>query len=164
MSATVPLTKDNPARVQRDAAIVERRLEGASYREIADEMGIHNSTVCRILNDSECRDIIKTGTKELLTLVPKAVDNYRTFLSSSDNNYRYKASKDVLETTGIRASRTENPVIQQYFTQVNVSQVPPEVMQFMSNKAQQVTQHADIVTVTPELEPSNDKGLQGDGD
>ena len=154
----------NPAIAERNVTIANKRLEGCTYKELSKEFGISKTQIHRVLSNDECRDIIETGTKQLISLVPKAIDNYYDFLHSDDDNYRYKASKDLLETTGIRASRTENPVIQQYFTQVNVSQIPPEVLQFMDRKADDVTDDPDIITVTPEPGPSNDKGLQGEGD
>jgi hypothetical protein len=49
-------------------------------------------------------------------------------------------------------------------SQGNVSAIPPEVMQFMDRKADDVTEDPDIITVNPKPKPSNDKGLQGDGD
>jgi hypothetical protein len=151
----------NPAIAERNVTIAQKRLQGHTYRKLSKEFGISKTQVRRILNSDECRDIIETGTKEMLALVPKAVDNYREFLSDDDKTLRYKASKDLLETTGIRASRTENPVIQQYFNQTNINVIPPEIQRLLDAKADEITaMDADFGII----EPNENAGLQGEGD
>jgi hypothetical protein len=100
----------NPAIAERNVTIAQKRLQGHTYGQLSKD---------------ECRDILETGTKQLLSFVPKAVDNYREFLSDDDKTLRYKASKDLLETTGIKTSRMDHPIINQYYNQANVNVIPP---------------------------------------
>ena len=66
----------NPAIAERNVTIAKKRLQGRTYRELSKEFGISKTQIHRVLNSDECRDIIETGTKEMLALVPKAVDNF----------------------------------------------------------------------------------------
>jgi hypothetical protein len=137
----------NPAIAERNVTIAQKRLQGHTYGQLSKEFGISKTQVHRILNSDECRDILETGTKQLLSFVPKAVDNYREFLSDDDKTLRYKASKDLLETTGIKTSRMDHPIINQYYNQANVNVIPPEIMDLMQNKARSMT--IDSTTTRP---------------
>jgi hypothetical protein len=55
--------------------------------------------------------VIETGTKHMVSLVPKAVGNYEELLSSKDEKIKLQASKDCLQTTGIMPSHTPSPVV-----------------------------------------------------
>ena len=142
----------NPAIAERNVTIAQKRLQGRTYRELSKEFGISKTQIHRVLNSDECRDIIETGTKEMLALVPKAVDNYREFLSCDDKTLRYKASKDLLETTGIKSSRMDHPIINPYFNQTNINAIPPEIMDLMQNKARSMTIDAEFEEVSAESE------------
>jgi len=108
------LTKDNPARIERDLTIAQQRLKGLTYSMLATQHGLSKTTISAILTDPEIKDILNTGTQEIVKLIPKAVDNYNTILSCDDLSLRLKASKDVLTTVGIAPSNTVN----QYFTNI----------------------------------------------
>ena len=108
------LTKDNPARTERDLTIAQQRLNGLTYSMLATQHGLSKATISAILTDPEIKDILNTGTQEIVKLIPKAVDNYNTILSCDDLSLRLKASKDVLTTVGIAPSNTVN----QYFTNI----------------------------------------------
>jgi hypothetical protein len=142
----------NPAIAERNVTIAQKRLQRHTYRELSKEFGISKTQVHRILNSDECRDIIETGTKQLLSLVPKAIDNYRVFLSDDDKTLRYKASKDLLETTGIKSSRMDHPIINQYYNQANINAIPPEIMDLMQNKARSMTIDNEFEEVSAESE------------
>jgi hypothetical protein len=129
----------NPAIAERNVTIAQKRLQGHTYGELSKEFGISKTQIHRVLNSDECRDVIETGTKEMLALVPKAVDNYRVFLSCDDKTLRYKASKDLLETTGIKAPRIDHPIINQYYNQTDASVIPPKIMRLLDNKADEIT-------------------------
>jgi hypothetical protein len=129
----------NPAIGERNVTIAQKRLQGHTYGQLSKEFGISKTQIHRVLNSDECRDIIETGTKEILALVPKAVDNYREFLSDDDKTFRYKASKDLLETTGIKTSRMDHPIINQYYNQANVNVIPPVIQSLLDAKADEIT-------------------------
>jgi hypothetical protein len=59
------LMKSNPAKIERDATMVAKRLGGKTCKEIADQHGISKSTAWRTLHDDEIRDVIETATKEI---------------------------------------------------------------------------------------------------
>lgn len=105
------LAKNNPARMERDRTIAEERLKGKTYRELSEQFGLSKSVLHRILNDDEIRDVIETGTSHMISLVPKALDNYRELLDSKDEKIRLQASKDCLQMTGIMPSHTQSPVM-----------------------------------------------------
>jgi len=105
------LAKNNPARLERDLTIAAERLKGKTYRELSEQFGLAKSTLHHILNDDEIRDVIETGTREMVGLVPKAVGNYQDLLGSSDEKIRLQASKDCLQTTGVMPSHTQPSVI-----------------------------------------------------
>jgi len=101
----------NPLKVQRNTTIAHQRLAGATYRELEKIHGIDKSQVCRILNDDEIKDVIATGTREMVSLIPTAIDNYRGFLASEDSKIKLTASQDVLKNTSITPSHNVNQMI-----------------------------------------------------
>jgi len=105
------LAKNNPARLERDLTIAAERLRGKTYRELSEQFGLAKSTLHHILNDDEIRDVIETGTREMVRLVPKAVQNYQASLDSTDEKIRLQASKDCLQTTGVMPSHTPASVV-----------------------------------------------------
>lgn len=109
-----PLTKDNPGRHRRDLTIAQSRLQGATYRQLAKDYNISFQRVAQILTDPEIKDVLNTGTQEIVKLVPKAIDNYDILLNGKDMGLRHKASQDLLKTVGIMPSHTVN----QFFTSI----------------------------------------------
>ena len=124
-----------PAMTQRNQAIAQRVLEGKTYRQIAKEFGIHNSTVCHILKKEECREIVDTGTRLMVAMVPKAVDNYRAFLHDEDKTVRYKATKDVADFVWKDRAPTVQPIINQYIQQAQISTLNPDIAALLGNKS-----------------------------
>jgi len=112
-------TNNNPALVKRNETIAQDRVQGMVYSEIAKKHGISKPTVSRVLNDSEIKDVVEQGTRQLVSMVPLAIDNYQTFLSDKKHADHYKASKDTLQTTGILASHTQSQTIVNIFNQTN---------------------------------------------
>lgn len=110
------LSKTNPARQQRDTTIAEMRLQGKSIREIAKEIGLDKSQVCRVLNDKE--------VKEILDKVHRfyggfAEDVGREFMGlcllSSDPAIREKAIKEYHKIMGISPAHTPSIFIQNLY-------------------------------------------------
>ena len=92
--------------MKRNVTIAQDRLAGATYQELADQHEVSKTTIFRILNDDEIRDVLKQGTNELVSMVPLAIDNYHTFLTDKSHPDHYKASKDALQNTGVLGSHT----------------------------------------------------------
>ena len=104
-------TNGNPAKLARNTSIAEGRLSGMSLEQLAAEHDLSPSHVCRILKDDEIKEMLDVGTKHLVSMVPQALVNYRTFLTDTEHQDHYKASKDCLQTTGILASHTQSQTI-----------------------------------------------------
>ena len=106
----MPSIDTMPSKIHRNALIIEDRLAGATYKEIAAKYNIDQSNVCRILNRDECREVIEQGLQEQIALIPKAIDNYKNkLLVSDDQAIMLKASQDILRNTGL--SPSNSPVI-----------------------------------------------------
>jgi predicted transcriptional regulator len=80
-----PLTKDNPARAQRDLAIAQDRISGMTYREIAKRHGIDNARVCQLLKDDEIKEIINQGTSNMIAMISLSDQVYLDALTDIDS-------------------------------------------------------------------------------
>jgi hypothetical protein len=145
------LTKDNPQRAVRDRAIAAERLKGKTYRELSEQFGLSKGALGNILNDEEIRDVIETGTKRMVSLVPKAVGNYEKLLDSADEKIKLQASKDCLQTTGIIPSHTQSTVMINILNQQIVPEVTKELQGIESFLRHQWGMEPTI-DVTPEDE------------
>ncbi len=114
------LDKTNPKRIARDCSMAEKRAEGKSYSQLAKEFGISKSRVGQILRQDEIKEILDETTKQLVSLVPLAMENViRTLLDKNEKALAYKASTDLLKTIGVAPSHVNNPIINKYYTQEN---------------------------------------------
>ena len=147
-----PLTKDNPARAERDLTIAGKRLQGATYSQLAKEFGMTKANVSYILNDEEIKEVIQEGSRRIVSLVPLAVDTYREVLQGTDNKLKLAAGKDVLQNNRIFASHTENQYIFNIFNQTN-NTLSPEVLQLLSNK-----EDADVLDIELEIPDTGQSG------
>ena len=105
------LTSDNPQRSIRDHTIAQQRIQGMTYREIAKANNVCIHTVGRVLNDTEIKDIVESGTRELVSFIPLAIDNYHSILTDKKHSDHYKVSKDCLQATGILPSHASSVTI-----------------------------------------------------
>lgn len=123
-------SKNNPIKVQRNISVAQSKLAGKSYREIAKIHGIDPGTVSRILQNADIKDIIETGTKQIVAMVPKAIDNYREFLVDEDKKIKLSATQDVAKMTGLSPSHTQNVIISNSFNN-NQQVLSPEVLELL---------------------------------
>ena len=121
------LTKDNPKRKLRDRTITEDRLAGATYRQLAKKHNLSYPYIGTVLKQSEMKDILETGAQQMITLVPKALDNYRLLLDSDDQNIKLKASQDVCKTTGIAPTHAQSVYIERLTLNQQVNYLAPEI-------------------------------------
>lgn len=82
------------------------RLQGKSYWDIAQELGVSKPTAWRKLQTKEAKDIVDAGTKELIRFVPVIVKNYAELLQSTDESIKLKANEAVSKIIGIMGSHT----------------------------------------------------------
>jgi len=142
------LTADNPARAIRDQTIAQQRIQGMTYREIAEANNVCIHTVGRVLNDTEIKNIVETGTRELVSMVPLAIDNYHTFLTTKDHPEHYKASKDCLQATGILASHAASTTINNIVYQDNRTQISSNIADLIAYQTdQQAVEEADFEVI-----------------
>lgn len=159
MGTNGALTKDNPQRAVRDRAIAAERLNGKTYRELSEQFGLSKGALGNILNDDEIRDVIETGTKRMVSLVPKAVGNYEKLLDSADEKIKLQASKDCLQTTGIMPSHTQSTVMINILNQqVNPTQTKElaQIAEFLASQWQ-----TDAIDVTPDNKAGEGEASEG---
>ena len=109
-------TDNNPAKIERNLSIANDRLAGHTYRQLAKDYNLSTGMISYILNDEEIKDVIESGTRELISRVPLAISRYDKILNSPDHSDHYKAIKDCLQTTGIFPSHTPSTVINNIMT------------------------------------------------
>lgn len=82
---------------------LELRRTGMSTQAIADELGVHRSTVSQYLNSRDVKEIIKAAQDRLKGLLEPAVDVYAMSLKNAagDMTNAQKAAKDILKTFGV---------------------------------------------------------------
>jgi len=115
-----PLTKDNPARMVRDVSIAKDRLSGCSYSDLAKTYGISMMQISRILNDSDIKDIINTGTSTMVSMIPLANQVYHDRLRDNDKpELQLKAAQDVAKISGIMPGAVLNQTINNIYNQQN---------------------------------------------
>jgi len=87
--------------IKRDAEIVEARLNGATYDDLARRYEISNSSISHILNKREVKDVLDTALNHLVSFAPIVVRNYRTLLESKDARVRQKATDAMAKILGL---------------------------------------------------------------
>lgn len=153
------LATNNPARKERDRTIAEERLKGKTYRELSAQFGLSKSVLHHILNDDEIRDVIQTGTSNMVSLVPKAMDNYRVLLDSKDEKVRLQASKDCLQTTGIMPSHTQSAILINIMNQ-QVDSTQAEELSQLAAFFKHIWQSA-LTDVTPDNKEGEGEASEG---
>ena len=81
--------------------VLERHISGESNRCIAINEGINRTTVARILSRGEVVQQIAQCQSRLFDLVPAAIREVESALSSPDRRIRLRMAVKVLEGTGI---------------------------------------------------------------
>ena len=104
----------------RNLKIAELSLQpGTTYQSIADQFNITKGRVCQILSKPQIREVVQKGTNQLIALIPLAIDNYLNLLQDKSHSDHYKASRDVLQNTGILASHTGGNTYINNIVQIN---------------------------------------------
>jgi len=128
------LIQDNPQRLKRDLSLAQDRIAGKTYKELAQAYGITEGRISQILNDDQIKGIIEEGSRQMVSLVPKAIDNYRDILTNTkDDKVKLSASKDILQSTGIAATHTTSVIIQNSFNRQSV-ELTPEVLSLLQSR------------------------------
>ena len=150
----------NPQITARNYSIVQSRLQGKTYQQIADEHGLKDrSSICHILKDEQLRDIIESGTKQMIAAVPLAIDNIYKMLQDVKSPHHYKATRDSLQMAGIIPSHTTSTVINNLFVVNNQVNLSPDVSALLGDKLPASLRSDDIIDITPD-ETLNDDPVE----
>jgi len=133
------LEKENPKRVTRDCTIGKRRLEGRTYMQLAKEFNLSKSRIAQILKQEEIKEILDTGTSQMISLVPLAADiQLKTMEDRKENPaLALKASEIVLKTGGIIPSNVTNQTVNNVYNIQNNVTLSPAVAAALANTSMQ---------------------------
>ena len=141
-------TSNNPVKVERNLSIAQDRLAGATYRQLAKDYELSTGMISYILNDAQIKDVIDTGTRELVSRVPLAMNRYDDILSNPDHSDHYKAIKDCLTNTGIFSSASQSVTINNILA-VNTGPEPKDIERI--RELINLRQDQDIIDIEPEV-------------
>ncbi len=135
---------------ERDMAIAMMKARGMSYREIGGEVSLGKSRVAAICKRDDVRTVIEQEQKRLVSLVPSAVDNYKSWIGQGsitrDKDLRdisFKASTKVLESAGLLAGNA-SIMIQNVYND-NKQIISPVIMQLLGEFSKKLSDFDDVV-------------------
>jgi len=114
------------------------KLAGKTVTEIAQENGITTGRVCQILSDDQLQDILKAGTAEVISLVPKAIANIDRLQGSEKEEISHRASETILRTAGL-AGPHASPLVMQYVQVTNQITVSAPLQALLGTLADRFT-------------------------
>ena len=98
--------------VKRDGSVAIDRLNGLTYKELADKYNIKTSNISRILSKPEIKDVLDTGINYMVALTPLAVNVHLEAMQDNDNKaLKLKAAETIMKTTSIIPSNVTNQTI-----------------------------------------------------
>jgi hypothetical protein len=93
-------------------AVVAKRLQGESKRQISRDLGIHRETVDNILDESQVEASLAQWRRDYLQLVPKALAIVTRMLDDAQSGpvdkELFGAALQVLKGTGVHEERTRS--------------------------------------------------------
>ena len=124
-----------PAKIKRNVALANDRIQGKTYREIAKAHGISSAQVSRVLNRKEIKDVVDQGMVEMISRVPKGIKVVDQALNDYENNpaIAFKAGEFVLKTATIAPSNVENQTINNIVNVQNNIGLNPTVAKSLNN-------------------------------
>jgi Homeodomain-like domain len=108
----MPKTKSvKPEAVKQ--AVVSKRLQGQSKRQIARDLDIHRETVDNILDESQVEAALAQWRRDYLQLVPAALKIVERMLGKAQDKASvdkdmFSAALQVLKGTGVHEERTRS--------------------------------------------------------
>jgi hypothetical protein len=93
-------------------AVVAKRLQGESKRQISRDLDIHRNTVDNILDESQVEASLAQWRRDYLQLVPKALGIITRMLDDAQDGpvdrELFGAALQVLKGTGVHEERTRS--------------------------------------------------------
>ena len=117
---------------KRDLAMVQDRLEGATYKELAKRYGIANASVSYILNKDEMKQILHDTLNHLASFAPIVVRNYRELLNSNKESIRLKATDNLAKILGLTPSHAPSQINNLYIQQNNLGIISDSMKSFIN--------------------------------
>jgi transposase-like protein len=124
-------SKLDPSHIKQE--IAKRSATGESQGSIAKEFGMCHTTIRRFARKEDVQRLIKEETRNLLEVVPDAVENIKTLVREMKNipkndhkrpELAYKASQKVLESAGIMNTPTPSQTVVSIINKDNPSLAP----------------------------------------
>jgi len=141
----------------RDNKIAQDRVKGMNYIQLAKKHGISKSRIGQILRKDDIKEIIETGSAQMVAMVPKAIDVQYQAMEITDKEGKptilaIKASENVLKTSSVMPSNTTNQTINNVFNQQN-NVITPETLNIVKG----LLPGMDDINNWRPMELSNDK-------
>ena len=126
----------------RDNAIAQSKVAGMTYREMAKKFDVSPARICQVLKKSELKDLIDTGTNQIISMIPLASDiQYKTMITTDEQGnptaLAQKASELVLKTGGIVPSNVQNQTVNTVYNIQNNVTLNPGVAKALSGLSMQ---------------------------
>ena len=138
-------TSNNPAKIERNLNIAQDRLSGLNYHQIAANNKCSIATVSYVLNDKEIKEIVETGIRKQVSLIPLADSVlYDCLTDKDDKQYRFKAAETIYKNTGIAPSHAQSQTIINIFNQNNTIIQDPKLLSMMEKYSQESVTDVDL--------------------
>lgn len=119
----------NPNLIVRNNEIANDRIGGMTYTKLAKKYNISKTRIGQILTKTEIKDIIDTGTAQMISLIPLAVDIQLKAMNNFEENdtLAVKAADTILKACAILPTNQVNRTINNIYNQTN-NVITPETM------------------------------------
>ncbi len=126
------MATSKPALKVRDNEIAQDNLQGMTYRQLANKYGLSKSRIHQILSKPEIRDVIDTGTNQIISLVPMAVNILRELMLDKNKARGLKAAELVLKIASIIPTAKENKIVNNIYATQGKLTLSPGVVEILS--------------------------------
>lgn len=97
------------------AYIIEKKIQGASQRAIAKDLGVHQSTISRALADDQCKELLDQAQRRYVAALPQVAERFLALCLDEDKSISTANLKELHKIVGIAPSHTQSVFIQQIY-------------------------------------------------
>jgi len=123
--------ESNMNQITQTAAL---HIEGKSQREIAKELGVSQSTVCRMLSDSKAKAIIDRVHNRYISAAKGISKQFIKLCYSDSASIRVKAIAEYHRIIGITPSNKPSIFIDKLYNQTNNTVISQDVLELLKSK------------------------------